>query len=363
MLDFDVKLDLAEQDRCLSKLSFADGANFDSYERQNEPYCLPDTRVDILCQIMKWSADPCQKTIFWLNGMAGTGKSTIARTITRTLTEQKRLAANFFFSRGRGDLSHTGRLFSTVAIQLAATSPRLKHYICEAIAQNDSISRQSMRDQWTKLVYQPLLRLGGDPRSPLILVLVIDALDECERQEDIRTLLQLLTEARNLKNVQFRVLVTSRPEIPICLGFRAISGSVHEDFVLHEISAAVIRHDITVFLRHELGQIKEEVSIPFDWPGEQKLELLVERSGSLFIYAATVCRFIQDRKWNPEKRLDVVLQGNDDSQKPTLVHIYADRTPKDYKRAKQGLQKDLRNGRRWSILSDGFLTDDGNSIP
>ena len=129
MLDFDVKLDLAEQDRRLFKLSYADGANFDSYERQNEPYCLPDTRVDILCQIMKWSVDLCQKTIFWLNAMADTGKSTVARTITRTLTEQKRLAANFFFSRGRGDLSHTGRLFSTVAIQLAATSPRLKHYI------------------------------------------------------------------------------------------------------------------------------------------------------------------------------------------------------------------------------------------
>ena len=53
MLDFDVKLDLAEQDRCLSKLPYADGANFVSHERQNEPYCLPDTRVDILCQIMK----------------------------------------------------------------------------------------------------------------------------------------------------------------------------------------------------------------------------------------------------------------------------------------------------------------------
>lgn len=58
MLDFDVKLDLGEQDRCLSKLSYADGANFDSYERQNEPYRLSDTRIAILCQIMKWSADP-----------------------------------------------------------------------------------------------------------------------------------------------------------------------------------------------------------------------------------------------------------------------------------------------------------------
>lgn len=46
-----------------------------------------------------------------------------------------------------------------------------------------------------------------------------------------------------------------------------------------------------------------------------------------------------------------------------LAHIYADRTPKDYKRAKQGLQKDLRHGRRWSILIDGFVTDDGDVIP
>lgn len=147
MLDFNVQLDSAKEDRHLSKLLYADGANFDSPERQNEPYYLPDTRVDILCQIMEWSTDPCQKIIFWLNDMAGTGKSTIARTIARTLTEQKRLAASFFFSRGRGDLSHTGKLFSTIARQCATTSRMLKRYICEAINENDNISRQSMRDQ------------------------------------------------------------------------------------------------------------------------------------------------------------------------------------------------------------------------
>ena len=46
-----------------------------------------------------------------------------------------------------------------------------------------------------------------------------------------------------------------------------------------------------------------------------------------------------------------------------LAHIYADRSPKNYQRAKQGLQKDLRNGRRWSILVDGFITENGNSMP
>ena len=317
LLDFDIKLDSAEQDRCLSKLPYAVGANFDSYERQHEPYCLPDTRVDILRQIMEWSADPCHKSIFWLNGMAGTGKSTIARTITRTLTEQRRFVANFFFSRGRGDLSHTGKLFSTIAIQLAVTCRPLRHLICEAIAEHGNISRQSMRDQWTKLIHEPLMKLSGDPQPPPIFVLVIDALDECGRQEDILTLLQLLREVKDLRTVQLRVLVTSRPETPIQLGFQAIPGDVHEDFKLHTISPAVVRHDIAIFLRHELNKIGEGRSLLLDWPGEQKLEILVGRSSGLFIYAATVCRFVQDPKWLPAKRLDIVLRGSDDGQSPT----------------------------------------------
>ena len=273
--------------------------------------------MNIRQQIMEWSADSRHKSIFWLNGMAGTGKSTIARTITRTLTEQKRFVANFFFSRGRGDLSHTGKLFSTIAIQLAGTCRALKHLICEAIADYDNISRQSMRDQWTKLIHQPLMKLSGNPKSPLFFVVVIDALDECGRQEDIPILLQLLTEAKDLSTVRLRVLVTSRPETPIQHGFRTIPGDIHEDFMLHTISPAVVRHDIAIFLRHELNKIRESRSLPLDWPGEQKLKILVERSSDLFIYAATICRFVQHPKLLPAERLDIALRGSDDEQSPT----------------------------------------------
>ena len=174
-----------------------------------------------------------------------------------------------------------------------------------------------MRDQWTKLIYQPLMILSGDPQSPPCFVVVIDALDECGRQEDILTLLQLLREAKDLRTVQLRVLVTSRPETPVLLGFNTIPGDVHEDFMLHNISPAVVQHDIATFLRHELNKIGGSHSLPVDWPGEQKLEILVGRSSGLFIYAATVCRFVQDPKWPPAKRLDIVLRGSDDGQSPT----------------------------------------------
>jgi hypothetical protein len=67
--------------------------------------------------------------------MTGTGKSTIARTMARTFN-----CGSFFFSRGRGDLSHAGKFFSTLAVQLANMSPALKSHICEVIAEHSDIS-------------------------------------------------------------------------------------------------------------------------------------------------------------------------------------------------------------------------------
>ena len=58
-------------------------------------------------------------------------------------------------------------------------------------------------------------------------------------------------------------------------------------------------------------------------------------------------------------------RGETDSSKAHkeyLAYIYADRTPQDYQRIKRALKKDLRHGRRWSILLNGFLADDGNVI-
>ncbi len=249
--------------------------------------------------------------------MAGTGKSTIARTVAHVLAKQKRLAANFFFSRGRGDLSHAGKLLTSIARQMAAFSPNLKTRICEVITNDDRIFQQSMRDQWTKLIYQPLSRSKSIPDSYQTLTIVIDALDECGRQEDIRLLLRLLAEAKDLETVQLRVFITSRPEIPVNLGFTGLPDGVYENFILHNIAPYIIRHDIGIFLKHEMHNIQKERSLDPGWPGERILEMLVEKSGGLFIYAATVCRFIGDLKWLPDKRLHIVLGGSNAQQSPT----------------------------------------------
>jgi hypothetical protein len=146
---------------------------------------------------------------------------------------------------------------------------------------------------------------------------VVDALDECEGDDDIRLILQLLSQFKTLKSVRLQVFITSRPETPIRFGFLAIPDFTHQDFVLHEISEPVIQHDISIFFNYELKNIRREYGLPDEWPGKDNIKLLCQRAGRLFIYASTACRFIRDPLWDPEESLSLHLKDNYIGQSPT----------------------------------------------
>src|SRR5271156_5420354 len=91
---------------------------------EKDPQCLPDTRVDLLRQIRTWINDrDDKKYIFWLSGMAGTGKSTISRTIAHEFRKLDRLGASFFFYRGEQDREQASKVITTLAVQLTKFSP------------------------------------------------------------------------------------------------------------------------------------------------------------------------------------------------------------------------------------------------
>lgn len=277
----------------LSTLPNAVNAQFNAYRRQHDPTCLPNTRVDLLQDIYSWADGQDERYIFWLNGLAGTGKSTIARTVARKYLEQKRLGASFFFSRGGGDVGHAGSFVTSIALQLASSVPSLDQHICDAIKEQCNIASQSLRDQWQQLVIRPLSKLSGiGGLFPYILV--VDALDECDNDKDIRIIVHLLAEARSLKTARLRVFLTSRSEVPIRNGFGEVPDGEHQEFVLHNISPPIVDGDISLFLQHNFKLIRKEQSLDINWPGAEVIEQFVQTAGSLFIWAATACRYIQE---------------------------------------------------------------------
>jgi hypothetical protein len=107
----------------LAKLPVAKGASFDSHMEEHNAKCLPNTRVEMLRQIMEWAKDREGKPIFWLIGMAGTGKSTIARTVAQSFADNGQLGASFFCKKGEGDRGNATQLFTTIAKDLTAHMP------------------------------------------------------------------------------------------------------------------------------------------------------------------------------------------------------------------------------------------------
>ncbi|KAI9776900.1 MAG: hypothetical protein M1816_005003 [Peltula sp. TS41687] len=125
ILDMDWKINLA-------KLPSAEGAAFDSYHDALDARCHPKTRLNLLRRIREWVQDPQGKCLFWLNGMAGTGKSTISRTLAQSFADKNQLGASFVFKRGEGDRGNAAKLFTAITAQLVAKMPELAPNTLEA---------------------------------------------------------------------------------------------------------------------------------------------------------------------------------------------------------------------------------------
>ena len=124
--------------------------------------------------------------------------------------------------------------------------------------------------------------------------------------------------------VRLRIFLTSRPEIPIRNGIHRIPQAEHQDFILQDIPLAIVNHDISLFLEHNLGIIRREWTLGADWPGEVRLSKLVHKSSGLFIWAATACRFINEGQEFAEDRLNEILKGTSSEGTPEqhLDQIY-----------------------------------------
>ncbi|KAK1984140.1 WD40-repeat-containing domain protein [Colletotrichum cereale] len=310
-----------DQKFVLHKLPTVPEASFDSHAEEHNPTCLPSTRVELLKELSQWVNDPSAEAVFWLNGMAGTGKSTIARTVAQSLAKTDQLGASFFFKRGEGDRGHASKLFTTIASQLVSRLPILALHVKDAIDADPAIHTKTLREQFNRLILEPLLKVQ-EAYQGTSLAIVVDALDECEQDNDIRLIIHLFSSGKVLTAPRFKVLLTSRPELPIRLGFSAVRGT-YNNLVLHEIPAPVIEHDISAFLEYKLAHIRdnynssvsEERQLPPFWPDQTKVRTLVTMAIPLFIFAATTCRFLgQRRHGNPDQQLQRVLNYWNQSQ-------------------------------------------------
>jgi len=172
---------------------------------------------------MTWlkSTDNSTPPVYWLNGIAGIGKSTIGVTVAEQAQDDGMLGASFFFSRSDQSLSNPQNVFPTLAFQLANANEAFKTAIVKALERDPGIAHRNLLLQLKGLITAPLLTI--DQNRPTMLII-------------------LFSHATQIPFL--RILITSRPEPRISSVFD--EGPNHAKTVLHDIEASVVQQDIRI---------------------------------------------------------------------------------------------------------------------
>ena len=275
---------------------------------------------------MGWFANPDPKAphLFWLNGLAGTGKSTLAKTIA--LQAGAALIGSFFFTQDSNELSHSDLVFSTLSYQLfhskySETNPLIRAAIIRAVTFDQDLFTQDLATQAEELLVKSL---SSSPQDPPVL-LVVDAADECNRK-DLEELLPLIISF--IKRVPCaKVLITSRPA-PHIRNIIATEQDLGQAVIhsIEEIDMDVVSNDIGAFVQHEMREIGKVFTVPSDeldgWPGVEDVQSVVEMSGRLFIFAVTATRFVGDTfVADPVGQLEILRGGEAVSGSGPYSHL------------------------------------------
>ena len=304
------------------------GATHDSQERDPAPRCLPGTRKELLEKIEQWvKAGSDGKSILWLHGPAGAGKSAIAQTVAETCAGRGQLAASFFFARtiaARNALKH---LFPTIAVQIAFSAPEKRRRLDKILKNDPCIAERAMGSvDLVASLFQQDSALVPSSRS----LVIIDGLDECQGHDDQCRALEQVSHMVNTQHLPLLFLIVSRPEAHLCEAFEEPHlADISEHLSLYGNFQA--RDDVTTYLKSEFSRIYSSKRhrdvmefVPRPWPSESVIDGLARKSEGYFIYPSTVIRYVDEENFSPVERLDQILNISNPAVPPSEPTPFAE---------------------------------------
>ncbi|KAG6904794.1 hypothetical protein DXG01_007106, partial [Tephrocybe rancida] len=181
-----------------------------AYDAQAHPPCHPGTPA--LRTVSEWmfSARCSRKPVLWLHGSSQALNSSIAKHVADKCAQRGELAGSFFFSSEptrpmQNSITH---LVPTLALQLAFSPLRgFRPALLKALHEDLSLIHQSIPTQGVA--------------SPGPFLVIIDALDQCEGEENQREVLAQLARIVQEPHVQLRFIITSTNVLDLRRAFDA----------------------------------------------------------------------------------------------------------------------------------------------
>ncbi|EDR00242.1 uncharacterized protein LACBIDRAFT_314633 [Laccaria bicolor S238N-H82] len=267
--------------------------------------CMPGTCVDVLRDIQVWLCDLNMPNILWLSGSPGSGKTTIASTV---VADFESFSGQFFFHRNQAEFCDPDNLWRHLALDLALGNNALGKSIAKALeTQKANIRGLNISKQFEHLIVKPVQEVFLNSAVPLLVV--IDALDECEQYQKL--LPSLKSWSWQLPKF-LKLLITSRRYLDIQSTLNSISYPINlytGDQVSDQTS-----DDLELYFTTRFSDITGlQTSLHLNWPGPDKISFLVRKAAGLYIWAKSAMDFILHRGGDTEERLNIICSDYSDS--------------------------------------------------
>ena len=278
--------------------------------------CMEGTREFILDQIISWvnngpgQEDVNQSTPYWIYGLPGIGKTSLAHSICKKMDERNQFAGAFFCQRDDTNSSEPRNILPTLLYQLAKTSSPFRSVVTEYLHKKQHIAPQSMQDTLFLEFIRSILRHS----NPDTLVVVIDALDECGNIQSRADILKVLIEAAALAP-WLKIIITSRPEVDI---IRSLGTAAKYDLGTDQAATA----DLRTFARRQFNSVASAYRLANPWPEESLLNRVILRANGLFIFIKTFV-LVLEKCEDPEESLKEFLQGSATAGLESLYKLYS----------------------------------------
>jgi len=280
---------------------------------------MDGTRKSRLKEIVDWVAnqsetkDFLQSNIYWIYGLPGIGKTSLAHSICASLYSQGQLAGAFFCRRDDPNLSEPRNILPTLIYKLARIFPPFRRIVANSLPNDPHLTPESMKDSYF------LDLINNLPKHPnSVLVFVIDAFDECGNHRSRPALLRLLTGAA-ARAPWLKIIITSRPEADIQRFFDGLTHSSYLRYDLGEDREA--SHDLRTFAQSEFDLVAQQWHLPTPWPEESLLDRIISQADGLFIFIRTLVLAIE-RCANPTEFLKATTEEAGAGLKP-LYGLYS----------------------------------------
>ncbi len=278
--------------------------------------CMGGTRESILDGIITWVTNGSgSSNIYWIYGLPGIGKTSLAHSICQTLDEQNQLVGAFFCQRDDPNSSEPRNIIPTLIYKLAGISPNFRRIVAERLRSNQNLTAESMKDT---LFLDFILSMPAQPNEhPL--AFVIDALDECGNSKSRPDVLKALADAAALAP-WLKIIITSRPEADIERFFDGLTGLSHSSYDLATDQKA--SDDLRTFARSQFESLASHWHLPTPWPEESDFNRVISRANGLFIFIKTLVLALEQCA-DPEECLKETLRGSAGTGLESLYGLYS----------------------------------------